>query len=181
MEREFLVGVDFRLYVDKGTYETWLNLLTGLVIAKERECLRWQSRRRRALYVPSQGGKECKRVWLHRQPRVEIEGLRGLWRATSAVFVADTQSRRVPRVPELPIHIYGSPSRSARAIRLGCPASDGLLGRVRTCSATRLEAFRCGRVLSDVGYVLAMFRRRGRQVSLWTFPPPPPPPARDRL
>ncbi len=59
MEREFLVGVDFRLYVDKGTYETWLNLLTGLVIAKERECLRWQSRRRRALYVPSQGGRSA--------------------------------------------------------------------------------------------------------------------------
>lgn len=57
MEREFLVGVDFRLYVDKATYETWLNLLTGLIIAKERECLRWQSRRRRALYVPSQSGR----------------------------------------------------------------------------------------------------------------------------
>ncbi|TFK28438.1 hypothetical protein FA15DRAFT_701100 [Coprinopsis marcescibilis] len=37
MEREFLMGVDFNLYVDKQTYESWLNLLKGLVIAKERD------------------------------------------------------------------------------------------------------------------------------------------------
>ncbi|KAH6880608.1 hypothetical protein BKA70DRAFT_187966 [Coprinopsis sp. MPI-PUGE-AT-0042] len=37
MEREFLMGVDFNLYVDKPTYESWLNLLKGLVIAKERD------------------------------------------------------------------------------------------------------------------------------------------------
>ncbi|RDB27298.1 Cyclin-U4-3 [Hypsizygus marmoreus] len=37
MEREFLMGVDFNLYVDKATYESWLNLLKGLVMAKERD------------------------------------------------------------------------------------------------------------------------------------------------
>jgi hypothetical protein len=37
MEREFLMGVDFSLYVDKATYESWLNLLKGLVMAKERD------------------------------------------------------------------------------------------------------------------------------------------------
>ena len=37
MEREFLVGVDFNLYVDKSTYESWLNLLKGLIMAKERD------------------------------------------------------------------------------------------------------------------------------------------------
>ena len=37
MEREFLLGVDFNLYVDKPTYEAWLNLLKGLVCAKERD------------------------------------------------------------------------------------------------------------------------------------------------
>ncbi|KAF8060779.1 cyclin-domain-containing protein [Lyophyllum atratum] len=37
MEREFLMGVDFNLYVDKPTYESWLNLLKGLVMAKERD------------------------------------------------------------------------------------------------------------------------------------------------
>lgn len=37
MEKEFLLGVDFNLYVDKPTYESWLNLLKGLVSAKERD------------------------------------------------------------------------------------------------------------------------------------------------
>ena len=37
MEREFLIGVDFNLYVDKSTYESWLNLLKGLIMAKERD------------------------------------------------------------------------------------------------------------------------------------------------
>ena len=37
MEREFLAGVDFNLYVDKSTYESWLNLLKGLIMAKERD------------------------------------------------------------------------------------------------------------------------------------------------
>ncbi|KAK0232660.1 cyclin-domain-containing protein [Armillaria fumosa] len=37
MEREFLMGVDFNLYVDKKTYESWLSLLKGLVLAKERD------------------------------------------------------------------------------------------------------------------------------------------------
>ncbi|GLB36793.1 putative cyclin [Lyophyllum shimeji] len=37
MEQEFLIGVDFNLYVDKPTYESWLNLLKGLVLAKERD------------------------------------------------------------------------------------------------------------------------------------------------
>jgi len=39
-EREFLLRVDFNLYVDKPTYEAWLNLLKGLVWAKERDCRR---------------------------------------------------------------------------------------------------------------------------------------------
>ena len=40
MEREFLFGVDFDLYVDKSTYASWLNLLKGLVHAKERDARR---------------------------------------------------------------------------------------------------------------------------------------------
>ncbi|KAF9007846.1 cyclin-domain-containing protein [Cyathus striatus] len=47
MEREFLMGVDFNLYVDKSTYESWLNLLKGLVMAKERDSR--QFRRSRGL------------------------------------------------------------------------------------------------------------------------------------
>ena len=42
MEREFLLGVDFQLYVDKQTYESWLNLLKGLVHVKESEVRRQQ-------------------------------------------------------------------------------------------------------------------------------------------
>ncbi|KAI0358891.1 hypothetical protein OH77DRAFT_1420377 [Trametes cingulata] len=45
MEREFLLGIDFGLYVDKTTYESWLNLLKGLVMAKERDAKHWQRSR----------------------------------------------------------------------------------------------------------------------------------------
>lgn len=37
MEREFLAGINFELYVDKQTYEAWVNLLKGLVLSKERD------------------------------------------------------------------------------------------------------------------------------------------------
>lgn len=42
MEREFLLGIDFGLYVDKTTYVSWLNLLQGLVFAKERDSRSWK-------------------------------------------------------------------------------------------------------------------------------------------
>ncbi|KZT09059.1 uncharacterized protein LAESUDRAFT_675644 [Laetiporus sulphureus 93-53] len=42
MEKEFLLGIDFGLYVDKSTYDSWLNLLQGLVLAKERELQHWR-------------------------------------------------------------------------------------------------------------------------------------------
>ncbi|KAG6900560.1 hypothetical protein C0993_008714 [Termitomyces sp. T159_Od127] len=45
MEKEFLNGVDFNLYVDKSTYESWLNLLKGLVLAKERDSLHFRRTR----------------------------------------------------------------------------------------------------------------------------------------
>lgn len=45
MEKEFLKGVRFNLYVDKATYETWTNLLKGLVMAKERDCRQWRKSR----------------------------------------------------------------------------------------------------------------------------------------
>ncbi|KAG8969797.1 hypothetical protein FRC03_000623 [Tulasnella sp. 419] len=46
MEREFLQGVDNRLYVDVATYESWLQLLHGLLAAKERD---YEHFRRRAV------------------------------------------------------------------------------------------------------------------------------------
>ena len=45
MEKEFLLGVDFNLYVDKPTYGSWLNLLKGLVMAKERDSRRFRKAR----------------------------------------------------------------------------------------------------------------------------------------
>ena len=41
MEREFLLGIDFNLYVDQETYESWRDLLKGLVMAKERDRQLW--------------------------------------------------------------------------------------------------------------------------------------------
>ncbi|KAF8621844.1 hypothetical protein AX15_007464 [Amanita polypyramis BW_CC] len=48
MEREFLLGVDFNLYVDKPTYESWLNLLKGLVLTKERDSRQFRKTRARS-------------------------------------------------------------------------------------------------------------------------------------
>lgn len=42
MEREILLGIDFSLYVNKLTYESWLNLLKGLVFAKEKDGNVWK-------------------------------------------------------------------------------------------------------------------------------------------
>ncbi|CAL1696819.1 unnamed protein product [Somion occarium] len=47
MEREFLMGIDFSLYVDEATYDSWLNLLKGLVMAKEKDSRQWQRSRTR--------------------------------------------------------------------------------------------------------------------------------------
>ncbi|KAG7090526.1 hypothetical protein E1B28_009635 [Marasmius oreades] len=56
MEREFLIGVDFNLYVDKATYESWLNLLKGLVMAKERDTRNWRRSSHRGARVRQPGG-----------------------------------------------------------------------------------------------------------------------------
>lgn len=42
MEREILLGIDFSLYVNKSTYDSWLNLLKGLVMAKEKDGSVWK-------------------------------------------------------------------------------------------------------------------------------------------
>ncbi|KAI0307452.1 cyclin-domain-containing protein [Multifurca ochricompacta] len=68
MEREFLAGIDFNLYVDKETYVRWVGLLEGLVMAKERGSRQWRRSHQtpRAstvvrpvapLTVPSKGGR----------------------------------------------------------------------------------------------------------------------------
>jgi hypothetical protein len=45
MEREFLAGIDFNLYVDKETYVRWVGLLEGLVMAKEKGSRQWRRSR----------------------------------------------------------------------------------------------------------------------------------------
>ena len=52
MEREFLLGIDFDLYVDKTTYDSWLNLLKGLVMAKEKDSRQWRQSRSSARVTP---------------------------------------------------------------------------------------------------------------------------------
>ena len=42
MEREILLGIDFSLYVNKTTYDSWLNLLKGLVMTKEKDGNVWK-------------------------------------------------------------------------------------------------------------------------------------------
>ncbi|KAL4069089.1 cyclin-domain-containing protein [Scleroderma citrinum] len=46
MEREFLTGVDFSLHISGKQYASWLNLLKGLVLAKENESRKWRVRAR---------------------------------------------------------------------------------------------------------------------------------------
>ena len=45
MEREFLAGIDFNLYVDEETHVRWVGLLEGLVTAKERGSRQWRRSR----------------------------------------------------------------------------------------------------------------------------------------
>jgi len=47
MEREFLLGISFGLYANKSEYDTWMNLLKGLVMAKEKEHQAWRGGPRR--------------------------------------------------------------------------------------------------------------------------------------
>lgn len=62
MEREFLTGINFRLSVDKLTYDSWLQLLKGLVLAKEREYQQWLSMRRKARTSTSATGSRVHRL-----------------------------------------------------------------------------------------------------------------------
>lgn len=53
MEREFLLGIDFGLYVDKQIFDSWLNLLKGLVMAKEKDSRFWRRLRQGPRMVTS--------------------------------------------------------------------------------------------------------------------------------
>jgi hypothetical protein len=51
MEREILAGINYELYVDKTTYDGWVILLKGLVLAKEKD-LRSFNRSRQSRQTP---------------------------------------------------------------------------------------------------------------------------------
>ena len=38
---EFLIGINFRCYVNTETYKAWVNLLKGLISAKEHDVQQW--------------------------------------------------------------------------------------------------------------------------------------------
>ena len=64
MEREFLQGIDFDLYVDKSSYDSWLNLLKGLVLAKERDSRHWCRSYRPRVAVQSRPHRQAGRASL---------------------------------------------------------------------------------------------------------------------
>lgn len=66
------MGVDFNLYVDKPTYESWLNLLKGLVMAKERDSRRFRKARglvrSSKLTTPGSCGPASRSYTIYRTP-----------------------------------------------------------------------------------------------------------------
>lgn len=64
MEREFLIGISYQLFVDEDTYNSWLNLLKGLVAAKDKEYRAWQQQQARV------ARRERALAAAHVQPRV---------------------------------------------------------------------------------------------------------------
>ncbi|KAG1753080.1 hypothetical protein EDD22DRAFT_914257 [Suillus occidentalis] len=86
MEKEFLAGIDFNLYISKKTYESWMHLLRGLVHAKERESRRWRHTRTRH------------RTPRHTQPMSAAPARSYRWRCHSTSHRARSTS------PEQPIH-----------------------------------------------------------------------------
>ena len=95
MEREFLAGIDFNLYVDEETYVRWVGLLEGLVMAKERGSRQWRKTRQTPhastitrplapLTVPSKG-----RIW-----------------STRARSSSPTHLPRVPDSPHSFVHTF---------------------------------------------------------------------------
>lgn len=80
------MGIDFNLYISKKTYDSWMNLLRGLVYAKERECRKWRHSRARH------------RTPRHSQPMSAAPARTYRWRCQP------TSSRARSTSPEQPTH-----------------------------------------------------------------------------
>ncbi|KAJ3805783.1 cyclin-domain-containing protein [Lentinula aff. lateritia] len=123
MEREFLMGVDCNLYVDKATYESWLNLLKGLVLAKERDS-RHYHKSRASTRAPRHPGSSLTNTPHRYANRGRVSSLRA--RSTSP-----EQSHRILSYPSVsPQYISHVPAtRSAQSdspfLRSGAKRSAG--------------------------------------------------------
>src|SRR6267154_1987792 len=86
MEKEFLMGINFNLYISKKTYDSWMNLLRGLVHAKARESRKWRHTRTRH------------RTPRHSQPMSANPARTYRWRCHSTSHRARSTS------PDQPVH-----------------------------------------------------------------------------
>ncbi|KAF9071447.1 cyclin-domain-containing protein [Rhodocollybia butyracea] len=115
MEREFLMGVDCNLYVDKPTYESWLNLLKGLVLAKERDSRHFHKSR-----SPARASRQPGSLLTNTPHRYTNRGRPVTHRARST---SPEHSHRV-YVPHVPVSRPVAPSDSP-LLRLGGKRSAG--------------------------------------------------------
>ncbi|KAI0825286.1 cyclin-domain-containing protein [Trametes gibbosa] len=113
MEREFLLGIDFALYVDKTTYDSWLNLLKGLVMAKERDAKHWQ-RSRCSVRTSHLHRPHCHRHAHAHQSRAESHRARSSSPRRSSVCAVSHPDPRLQQYTPAPPHYppYASPAHS---------------------------------------------------------------------
>lgn len=108
MEREFLLGVDFSLYVSGKKYESWLNLLKGLVLAKETESQKW--RRSRTRYRNGRRLQVAASTPAMRTTRTRCHSSTYRARSTSPVQYIQPFSTNVTTRPHLHVNLPPSPS-----------------------------------------------------------------------
>ncbi|KAF8532579.1 hypothetical protein JB92DRAFT_3091788 [Gautieria morchelliformis] len=104
MEREFLLGVDCRLYVSTKTYKAWVNLVKRLVLVKERDEQQWQYARRHASGVPMLAQTprySASRVTAHQNKARSSSPLPYLKVPHSLTFIAPASSNMFADVPRM--------------------------------------------------------------------------------
>lgn len=119
MEAEFLQGIDFNLYVDRPTYESWLNLLKGLVMAKERDSRRLLHGTQRRHSRPSIRSHDVSPS-ARRQPASAVDGGRGRHRS-HAHRARSTSPHPLHRPPMPPLSIPAVPVPVSTPISIQVP------------------------------------------------------------
>lgn len=121
MEREFLMGVDFSLYVSGKKYESWLNLLKGLVLAKESEGQKW--RRSRTRYRNGRRLQPATSTPAMRTTRSRYHSTTSRARSTSPLqYIQPNLSTNVTARPHLFINLPPSPSPNSGSKRSAADA-----------------------------------------------------------